>query len=682
MTEQHDRRTAAERGTAAGDGTTDQDTTDERAGDGMSRRGLLRAGAALGAAPVVASAAGAADAAIGDGPQGIHVAYGADPGSMVSIAFTGGPGGGSVRYGEPGELDTTVSASGLPVPGRNAIAYTATLTGLAADTEYAYEVTLNGTTSRQYRFETAPRDTGSDGFTVTQVGDHGIADPENPGQRANTDDPELVMALAEAQDPAFQLLSGDISYSNGKPSTWELYFDTFESFYAETPFMTVPGNHEAEVGTGLTQYDRRLNDAMPIPGTDVELDPEHKRRWWDFVYDNTLFVGLNTTADACGDLFRAEEHIPLYDPRCETEQGLTYGELQEQYLRETLARAAARDDVKWKIVQFHGPLWTTSPDHQPRRDLQERWGPIFDEYDVDLVLHGDNHVFERTKPITHTEDLLEYARRRAPVEGPNDEAPPSPSEAAADLDLTFDAGTTFVVNGSGGTSHYNTGTREAYIESMTDDYFGITRLDIDDTSIDVQYIASPDLSSAYNEDGTLPDNFDPENDNVEVVESFSIVKTDAGRPTQSSFVSDPASPAPTLEVAGNRTDDGGIYTGGQTNQITLELTDANDPVELRDVIPVEWNVVAGDVEREADGSVHTEPGPDGMQYVYLDADPATAARFDYFVEAPSNLEDTGEYTFGPFEARGTQQFADEGWQTVAGTSSTERVLGTSTNLGF
>lgn len=258
--------------------TTGGTDTDEQDGD-LSRRGVLRGSAALGAAPVIASAAGAAEAAPGDGPRGIHVAYGAEPSSTLAVAFTGAAGSATIRYGESGgdpdaaDLDTTATPQGRPVPGRDAVAYTVTLTGLAADTEYAYEVELNGTTSERYAVRTAPvgPEVAADGFTIAHIADHGIADPENPLQRPNDANPELAMALAEQQDPVMQLLSGDISYSNGKPSTWDLYFETHEDYYAEMPFMTVPGNHEAEVGTGMIQYDRRLNAAMPV--VDPVIDP-------------------------------------------------------------------------------------------------------------------------------------------------------------------------------------------------------------------------------------------------------------------------------------------------------------------------------------------------------------------------------------------------------------------------
>ncbi|WP_254832080.1 purple acid phosphatase family protein [Haloglomus salinum] len=676
--------------TASTDGETSEGARDDDQGQ-LSRRGVLRGSAALGAAPIIASAAGAAEAGIGDGPQGIHVACGQEPTSMMTVAFTGAPAatGATVRYGEPGDLDTTTSATGRPVPGRDAMAYTATLTGLAPDTAYAYEVELNGTSSERRRFRTAPSydgDTGTDGFTITQVGDHGAADPDNPGQRPGDAHPRMVMAIAEALDPDMQLLSGDISYSNGKPSTWELYFDVHEDYYGgtadrpATPFMTVPGNHEAEVGTGMVQYDRRLNDAMPI--YDPDIDVVSKQRWWDIVYENAFIMGLNTTADACGDLARAEEFVPLYDPRCETEQGLTYGAVQERYMRSALQRAEDDEDVKWKIVTFHGPLWTTSPDHEPRRDLQERWGPIFDEYDVDLVLHGDNHVYERTKPIRHTDDLLTYSERRAPARTPAGESAPPPAEAAEGLELPFDEedphGTTFIVNGTGGVSHYPLGVKEKYMDTTTGEFFGITRLDIDEGSIDVQYVAAPPLAAQDLDESTpLTDDFDPTGDAVRVVDEFSIVKDSRGRPTQvEGTPSGPTTPQ-RLAVAGRRTDDGSLFTAGSTNQMTVEVTEANDAVELRDRIPAAWTVVGGEVER-------VEPGPEGTgtKYVYLDPsapdDEGGRLRADYFVEAPSDADGTGKYTFGPVQARGTEQYRDAGWTAVAGTTSTERVVGIGT----
>jgi hypothetical protein len=558
----------------------------------------------------------------------------------MNVGWTGGPAGRAVvRFGDDGTPDTLVRATPKPLPGKDAFAYTANLTGLTPDTEYTYEVEMDGTTRGPFSFRTAPD--ADQPFRVTAVGDHGIADPNNPGQRPSTDDPNAVVsqvtslldaAPEDGRRPGFHIGVGDISYSNGAPSTWERYFDEFEYLFSERPFMTTPGNHEAEPGTGLLNYDRRLNDLMPI--FESGFDAEHEKRWYDFDFGNTKFVSMNTTTDNCGDVLRAEEYIPLYDPRCSDPEGTgaaeaTYGEVQEAFLREALEDAERNPAIEWTVVFMHGPLWTTSPDHAPRFDLRERWGAIFDEYGVDLVLHGDNHVWERTQPIE---------------DNPNSK----PGEF----------GTTFLVNGTGGVSHYELGPDAEFLEFQTNEHFGPTLLDIDDESITVQYVVASSPNDA--EAGDVADEFD-------------IVKDEQGRPTQvdrRADIADDQAGNPTdpfsLTVSGSRSDDGTAFLAGDTNQIDLSVDADTDVTALRDTIPVEWDVVGGDANR-------TEPGPDGTQYVYFeDVAPDQQQSVTYFVEAPANPEQSGEYAFGPCEVHVNELGT---FRAVPDTTSDEVVVG-------
>jgi hypothetical protein len=584
------------------------------------RRDVLKGGTALLAGlPLQLSAVGGARVVdeAGDRPRGVHVAYGSDPATALTVAFSGPPAASAVvQYGPAGEPRTTRSATGAVVPGQDLVAYRATLRNLAPDTEYEYVVSIDGTERGPFAVSTAPTD--PDSFRVSVASDHGIADPSNPFQRPNTDDPVKVMDRAARTDPALQIVTGDISYANGYPNTWELYFETFESYFAETPLMTAVGNHEAEPVTGLRQYDERLNEAMPIDDTLGPEDTEHEQRWYDFTYGNTLFVSLSTTTDACADVSRGEEYVPIYDPRCEA-GGLTYGEVQEQYLRETLEQAVADDDITWKVVCFHGPLWTDSPDHPPRIDLRERWGPILDEYGVDLVLSGDNHVYERTKPIESNAEARwgEY-------------------------------GTTYVVNGTGGTSHYGFTSADPadFLAGRSNEYFGVTQLDIDDDRIRVRYVT---------QDGSVRDDF-------EVVKSDERTERGVRAATQRELM---APPITDLAVAGSREDDGSVFTGGQTNRIDLAVETATVPVTIRDRIPNEWAVVGGD-------ATGTEPAGEQYTYVLFDDFEAASGTVTYFAEVPSSVEESGRYQFGPFEATG-ENF--ETWVSVTGTASTETVEG-------
>ncbi len=122
-----------------------------------------------------------------------------------------------------------------------------------------------------------------------------------------------------------------------------------------------------------------------------------------------------------------------------------------------------------------------------------------------------------------------------------------------------------------------------------------------------------------------------------------------------------------FHATGSRSDDGSVFTGGQTNQVDLAV-ESSEAVRVRDVVPSAWTVLtdfSGDVSRvEQAGDV---------QYVYLDGN-AESVSGTYFAEAPSTLENSGEYAFGPVEVS-----ADgDTWVQLAGTSDTNVVLGQST----
>jgi subtilisin family serine protease len=145
-----------------------------------------------------------------------------------------------------------------------------------------------------------------------------------------------------------------------------------------------------------------------------------------------------------------------------------------------------------------------------------------------------------------------------------------------------------------------------------------------------------------------------------------------------------------LDVLGTRSDDGQVFTAGQTNEVTITVTDlSHDVTALYDVLPDTWAVVGGD------GFVGSaEEGENEVTAVYYDADgdgvadpitPADVAgdrsvSFTYFVEAPAG---NGPHEFGPVRVvtaetnDGGTDVGVEATVQVAGTASTEYVVGAS-----
>jgi len=54
--------------------------------------------------------------------------------------------------------------------------------------------------------------------------------------------------------------------------------------------------------------------------------------------------------------------------------------------------------AKWKICFFHHPMFTAAMYHGPDVDLRNRLMPLLLKYNVNLVLSGHEHVYERLKP--------------------------------------------------------------------------------------------------------------------------------------------------------------------------------------------------------------------------------------------------------------------------------------------
>ena len=138
-----------------------------------------------------------------------------------------------------------------------------------------------------------------------------------------------------------------------------------------------------------------------------------------------------------------------------------------------------------------------------------------------------------------------------------------------------------------------------------------------------------------------------------------------------------------LDVAGSRSDDGSVFTGGQTDLVQVTVEEFNDTltdaVEVSDRVPAGWSVDEeyGDVERTVDND-------DGSTTVVLgtvssEGLGSEAATRQYFAEAPTGAGNTGRYTFGPATAVAVDptDFSDDPSRTQGSTS--EEFGGTDAN---
>ncbi len=158
-------------------------------------------------------------------------------------------------------------------------------------------------------------------------------------------------------ESAFIVHNGDLTEHPEDDAAWNHLLGKARSWVASYPFMPVTGNHdqvEKKAGAFVSHFNLPDNGSpSTIPGTSYSFD-----------YGPAHFVMLNTESK-------------LKD--------------QALWLKEDLAA----NQQPWTIVSVHRPAFGGNQDNKVLKHLV----PVFDAFDIDLVLQGHNHEYSRSYPL-------------------------------------------------------------------------------------------------------------------------------------------------------------------------------------------------------------------------------------------------------------------------------------------
>jgi alkaline phosphatase D len=73
--------------------------------------------------------------------------------------------------------------------------------------------------------------------------------------------------------------------------------------------------------------------------------------------------------------------------------------VQTTWLESTLKSASNDTTIDWIVVQMHQTALSSSHDNGSDLGIRQAWLPLFDKYQVDLVLCGHDHDYERSFPV-------------------------------------------------------------------------------------------------------------------------------------------------------------------------------------------------------------------------------------------------------------------------------------------
>jgi len=248
--------------------------------------------------------------------------------------------------------------------------YEATLTGLEPDTQYFYRVMVNGqdlTPNDPLTFRTQ----GTGPFTFLAFGDSGMATLEQTqiATRMSLETPQLVVHV------------GDIAYFSGTYDEFQFrHFNYYAFLMKHIPFYPIAGNHEYitdRAAPFLAQH------SFPSNG-----NPQDRNRYYSFDWGNVHFVALD-----------ANLHLPPYCPNqnnCDPALGPPF-ERMLKWLDDDLTR----NKSFWRVAYWHQPPYGYGPNEADPLEKQARAliVPILEKHDVQLVLSGHEHSYQRTRFI-------------------------------------------------------------------------------------------------------------------------------------------------------------------------------------------------------------------------------------------------------------------------------------------
>lgn len=241
-----------------------------------------------------------------------------------------------------------------------------------------YDPTTSGRVGEVATFRTAPAAGGTGTFSFTAFGDQGV------GYNALA-----TNSLIADLDPRFHLAMGDMSYAlegeGGHPKEDKYDARKWDSFFAQNdpvssgiPWMVALGNHEME-----GWYDYHGYGGMRARFTMPDNAWAGSTCIYSWRYQNVGLISLDGN-DIC---YNSPSNLDYTEGR------------QTAWLKSQLKKFRDDPSIEFIVVYCHQCTYSTSDANGAELGAQQKWAPLFDQYQVDLVLNGHNHLYERTDPI-------------------------------------------------------------------------------------------------------------------------------------------------------------------------------------------------------------------------------------------------------------------------------------------
>ncbi|MES2800741.1 MAG: metallophosphoesterase family protein [Bacteroidota bacterium] len=250
------------------------------------------------------------------------------------------------------------------------------ITGLTENTQYFYEVISVNTAQHKVKseinfFKTLPLKGTDDKYSFLVLGDCGSGRPEQMEVK------NMMISYFGGSHFDGVLLLGDNAYEKGTDQNYQDNFFKYDEIFANTVIWPTPGNHE---------YNNHIPFSKKPAYYDIFNCPKNaeaggvasgSEKYYSYDIGNIHFVSLDS-----------------YDEKSKLNSKMA----------NWLISDLKTNTLEWTVVYFHHPPYskgTHNSDNPNGIDrelskMRKRIVPILETYNVDLVLNGHSHSYERS----------------------------------------------------------------------------------------------------------------------------------------------------------------------------------------------------------------------------------------------------------------------------------------------
>ena len=271
------------------------------------------------------------------------------------------------------------------------------LSNLFPSTTYYYSIGNNTTyftlPSAHYRFKTNPVPGTAVPTRVWAIGDFGKGNAEQVAVKNS------YMQYDDSSNTDVWIWLGDNVYNDGTDEEYQtklFELNGFSDVFSWLPFWPSPGNHDYNTVWEESAF-------LGIPYSNIPLE-DHQGPYYDMVHVPTqaeaggfpsqleLFYSFDY-----GDVHFLSLNSEVFD-FAQTFEGI---EQMKQWIEQDLIQ----NTRSFTIAYFHQPPYSKGSHDSDNaielvmKAMRERVVPLLESYDIDLVICGHSHVFERSKLV-------------------------------------------------------------------------------------------------------------------------------------------------------------------------------------------------------------------------------------------------------------------------------------------